>query len=251
MPALNARKMVCNALYDERFKKPPEIKKNCVRIFYDEGHHVDVPVYRIFTDIFSNDCIELASADWKESNPEAVTTWFNNAVIDKSPDENNGRQMRRVVCLLKAFARSRESWNMPSGLILSVLANEKYIARENRDDEALYECMKRVYNRLCISLEVHHPVIVNEMLTKGPYDARMIELRNRLKDALDTLEILFDEDCSKEDALKAWKKVFNNTFFDELIDESRNSQKAYASDFTVSGYEPSAPVTKEGGGRFG
>lgn len=245
--ALDARKMVRDALDDERFNKKPEVRNNCVRIYYNQGHHVDVPVYRHFKDMLDNDCIELASTDWKESNPEAVSEWFNNAVINKSPDETNGRQMRRIVCLLKAFARSRDSWNMPSGLILSVLADESYSAYEERDDEALHECMRRIYSRLCGTLEVRHPVVANEMLTKGMEDPKMKELRDRLKDALDELEILFDKDCTRQDVMKAWKKVFNHNFFDE---ETKDEGKAIAAGLTTTGAAPTSPVRKEGGGRF-
>jgi hypothetical protein len=44
--ALNSRKMVCDAVQDGRFKKAPEVRQNCVRVYYDEGHHVDMPIYR-------------------------------------------------------------------------------------------------------------------------------------------------------------------------------------------------------------
>src|SRR5687767_12198048 len=42
-----ARQMVCDALKDDRFKKQPEVRNSCVRVHYDEGYHVDIPVYRI------------------------------------------------------------------------------------------------------------------------------------------------------------------------------------------------------------
>ena len=37
-----------DALKDPKFNKQPEIHQNCVRVFYAEGHHVDVPAYRKF-----------------------------------------------------------------------------------------------------------------------------------------------------------------------------------------------------------
>ena len=46
MSALAARQMVCNALNDGSFKTPPEVRLNCVRVYYDAGYHVDIPVYR-------------------------------------------------------------------------------------------------------------------------------------------------------------------------------------------------------------
>ena len=41
MSALQARQMVRDALDDGSFKKPPEARKNCVRVYYEAGFHVD------------------------------------------------------------------------------------------------------------------------------------------------------------------------------------------------------------------
>ena len=41
-----ARQRVCDALQDQRFTKQPRVLRNCVRVYYNEGYHVDMPVYR-------------------------------------------------------------------------------------------------------------------------------------------------------------------------------------------------------------
>jgi hypothetical protein len=46
MSALAVRQMVCAALHDEWFNTPPEVLKNCVRVYYNESFHDDVPSYR-------------------------------------------------------------------------------------------------------------------------------------------------------------------------------------------------------------
>lgn len=46
MSALDARQMVRDALDDGSFKRAPESRNNCVRVYYDAGYHVDIPVYR-------------------------------------------------------------------------------------------------------------------------------------------------------------------------------------------------------------
>src|SRR5690349_12470599 len=48
MTAKETQEMVRDALKDSKFNKQPEIHQNCVRVFYAEGHHVDVPAYRKF-----------------------------------------------------------------------------------------------------------------------------------------------------------------------------------------------------------
>jgi hypothetical protein len=213
MTPQQAKEMVWDTLKDDRFEKQPQILKNCVRVFYEAGHHIDIPVYRTYENPFGKIVCELAGEEWRESDPEEITEWFNKAVIDKSPDDDNGRQMRRIACLLKKWSRSRKTWDMPTGLTFSVLVDEKYVAYEGRDDEALHNVMKAILLRLHDSLRVYLPVN-GEDITKGINDPKMIELRDKLGQAVEKLGVLKNKDCSREDALKAWKSVFNDDFFE-------------------------------------
>ncbi|WFU92155.1 hypothetical protein QA644_33705 (plasmid) [Rhizobium sp. CC1099] len=43
MTSLQARWMVRDAVDDGKFKRAPEVRSNCVRIFYEAGYHVDPP----------------------------------------------------------------------------------------------------------------------------------------------------------------------------------------------------------------
>jgi hypothetical protein len=114
MSALQVRQMVRDAIDDGSFKTPPEARKNCVRVYYVAGFHVDMPVYRRTTtkDAFGNEHFdhELASSDWKRSDARDVTAWFEKQNTNQSPDTENGRQLRRLVRQIKKYARSRESW---------------------------------------------------------------------------------------------------------------------------------------------
>jgi hypothetical protein len=227
MSARAARDMVRDALDDGSFKTPPETLKNCVRVYYEAGYHVDVPVYREFEDDNGKTVLELASTDWRKSDPTELTDWFNNAVVAKSPDTNNGRQMRREVCLFKKFARSRKGWKLPSGLILSVLTDESYIGHAGRDDEALYDLMQATYSRLIVTgHQVFNPCDQGEELTKGADDPKMQELEDRLSWALGRLRDVKNEGCDKNEALKRWNEVFNTTFFSQFIEEEKDEEKS-------------------------
>lgn len=94
--ALDARKMVRDAVDDGSFKTDPEIKTNCVRVYYDDGPHVDIPVYRSTTDWYDNDKYELASVDWKESDPEGVNRWFREWIKAKAADQAPDREASRA-----------------------------------------------------------------------------------------------------------------------------------------------------------
>ena len=222
LSALDARKMVRDALDDGSFENPPEVRKNCVRVYYKAGYHVDIPVYRKLDD----GTVELASSAWVGSSPTDVSEWYNKAVIAKSPDLNNGRQMRRITRHLKMFKGSRGSWKamMPSGFEVSVLVDECYVSNADRDDVALYDTMLAIWSRLNTSLEVRHPTR-GEMLTDGPGDANTRMLRDKLAEALKSLEILHASDCTRLDALKAWNWVFNHDYWKNQIAEEEEAQK--------------------------
>ena len=219
--ALDARKMVRSALDDGSFATPPEVLKNCVRVIYQKGYHVDVPVYRQLDD----ETLELASSDWKGSSPSEVTEWYKKAVIEKSPDTVNGRQLRRITRHVKAYKNSRASWKakMASGFVISALVVECYVS-DDRDDVSLYKTIKTIRDRLKLNLEVCHPVR-NEMLTKGADDARTKHLREKLSEALDDLEVLFDSDCTRLKALKAWNRIFKHQFWIDRISKEESKLK--------------------------
>jgi hypothetical protein len=252
MSARDARQMVCDALADERFNNQPVVKKNCVRIFYNDGYHVDMPVYRIRDD--SGD-YELASSDWVHSRAAAVEEWFNTANMSKSPDETNGRQFRRIVRMLKKFAKSRDSWKSQttSGFAITILAEEKYVANKDREDTALRDTMRAIYNRLCLNLEVDHPVTPGAKVTNGADDSKMKFFRSKLESALNDLDVLDKSDCTREQALKAWDKVFGTDFFigryDEK-DEEKCSENALFMANLISSKSDPTPVRKDGGNRF-
>src|SRR5580704_4744921 len=106
MSALDARQAVRDAVDDGSFKTKPVVLPNCVRVQYDAGYRVDIPVYRrvVKKSVFGDEVFyELASTDWKRSDARDVTAWFEKENKQKSPDEENRRQLRRLCRLLKKF----------------------------------------------------------------------------------------------------------------------------------------------------
>ena len=223
MPPKDARKMVCDSVQDDRFKRQPEVRTSCVRIYYNEGYHVDMPVYRIRD---ADGEYELATGDsWIVSRAADVETWFNDVNEQSSPDDENGGQFRRVTRMTKKFARSRAEWksDIAPGFTITKLTAEKYIPDVDREDVALRETMQAIYDRLFVNLEVDHPVTPNTKITKGPNDPGTTFLRSKLADALEELAVLDDPACTRKKALAAWDKVFNTGFFSQ-----RDASKAAA-----------------------
>lgn len=261
--ARDAKEMVRKALHDERFNKPPEVRTNCVRVYYSAGYHVDVPVYREeTTNLFGKQetRYEIASSDWKTSDPVEVTRWFNRENQRQSPDTTNGRQLRRQTRMLKAFARSRESWRprIATGfMITTLIVEECYSQDAAREDKALYHTMVAMRDRLKGNLEIAHPTVDGEWLTKGADDARSRFLREKLDWAIRELDVLFRTDCTRAEALKAWDKVFNTTYFSDRVGDKTTEQGTrgggLAAGILIKGAEKAAeqqPVDKRGGGRY-
>lgn len=211
MTSLQARQMVCDALADGSFKTPPEARKHCVRIYYAEGYHVDMPVYRRVSvkDDFGNETFhyELASSEWKRSDARDVTAWFEGEVAKRA-------KLRRITRLIKKYARSRPSWE---ARILSGFGITKLIVEEFRDadreDQAVHDTMKAMRDRLNGSLVVQNPVTPGETITDGENDPKASFFRDKLTEAIDNLAPLFESNCTQEKALKCWDKVFNATYF--------------------------------------
>lgn len=246
--ALDARKMVCEALSKNNgFKTPPEVRARCVRVYYSDGFHVDIPVYRTYEE-HGTIKKELASAsEWKASAPEDVTEWFNEQVTSKSPETTNGRQMRRMVRLLKYWSKSRDTWRMPSGFMLSVLCDEAYRTGGwlSRDDLALLEVMRFIKNRTSFNERVYRPVDPRDEITNDITVSHVRTMREELTNAVNELSIIESADCTELKALKALKKVFNTDYWDDRIKELEDNGGGGGGQKSDS--SPSRPIDKRGG----
>ena len=190
--ALATRNMVANALRrkTKQFNTEPQVKTSCVRIEYAEGYHIDFAVYRRSYDA-SSECwiYEHAGADWTERELKGLTDWF------KSKNDTSQGKLRKVVRLSKMFCKSREAWkNMPSGLLQTVLCEEKLQSDYDRIDELFYYTMKKIVSRLETNTSVVAPVDNNRDLTPRKSDTqKMTNWKNRLKSKLEDLDVLFND----------------------------------------------------------
>lgn len=222
--ALDARKMVRDAVDDGSFKTDPEIKTNCVRVYYDDGPHVDIPVYRSTTDWIGNDKYELASVDWKDSDPEGVNRWFREWV--KAKKAGGMEYSRELIRLLKSICKNRPSYTtLPSGFDLTVLVQECYQSSDGRLDIELRELIEAIHRRLESDLMVAHPVVAGEWLIDDDTKHRTEKLREVLGRLVETFAALDQPNCTRSETLKAWKKVFNTDFFDQRIEDAEAEEK--------------------------
>ena len=255
---LKTRKRIESAMIEGggNFSQPPEARTNAMTVWYAEGHHVDLAIHRIIEDEIFGETLEHAGVEWTERDPIAITEWFNSFTKKNSPSKETGAtvadgQFRRVVQLIKMFAKSRSSWVLPGGLVISVLASECYHPDPNQDDVALYETMKSVCHRLASSVDVYNPVDQSSKLNyKKEYTNQIIRLREKLEKGLEWLESLFALDCTQLTAVQAWGDFFKHSYWDDLAEEisenekstnSDNSKERYASVTPIRGEEPAKP----------
>lgn len=233
--ALSAREtqiMVRDALEDPNFNKQPELHNNCVRVFYAEGHHVDIPCYRKIAADTESERQELAGANgFSNSDPTEINKWFIDRVESLNTQrEGAGSQLRVMVRLLKRFARSRgKNWDMPNGLKLTMLVEECAPSIYSRDDEAFYWLLSALRSRLSLSLEVENQAQKKnprDKLTKSANDANMVELLDHVSEAIDKLLVLHDPACKREQARKAWDWVFNTLGYFEAFDKDASKTRA-------------------------
>lgn len=236
------RTMVRLALRDDRFSRQPTDHGSCVRIHYNEGYHVDMPVYRIRT---WDSQYELAKDDtWTVSRAADVEEWFDRENVRQSPDDTNGRQLRRITRDIKKFARSRGYWkpNIAAGFTITKLVTECFMGNAGREDDALRSTMRAIYNRLVLNLQVAHPVTPGAWLTKGADDPKTKYLREKLKEALDDLDVLDKVFCTREMALAAWDKVFNTKFFSGRLEKEAGGRLLKTATASAALEFPDRPV---------
>lgn len=236
LSAEEVRKRVCAALQDDRFAKPPEVHHNCVRVFYktndEERHHVDFAIYRKY---FAGDELvrELAGAEgWTLSDPTQVNRWINDLVAERNEQTDGwGTQFRHLVQLLKRFCRSRQAWDLPNGMKLTMLVAECQPAYQDRIDLVFRELLQRLKNRLFwkkVIQNLSHPD--KPALTRTDTDQNVTDLEARLGDALNQLATLDQVDADNADSARsAWDWIFKSDgFFADFDAAKKNEEKKNA-----------------------
>jgi hypothetical protein len=88
-------------------------------------------------------------------------------------------------------------------------------------------------------------VTLGATLSKGSNDPEVIYFRERLREALEKLDVLDNDDCTRAKALKAWDWVFNTDHFTGRVEKastSANLLKAAAAPAAGGLTFPNSPV---------
>jgi len=202
------------------FVTEPEARKNAVTVWYEDGYHIDFAIYRCVENTYGTS-VEHASDVWTARSPMEVNEWFCASVDEKSPDDSpfltlgvHKKQMRRIVRYVKRFCKSRNSWNLPGGMIISTLINEVYVPDRYRDDVSLRVTMGKLKARLESSQVVWSPVRRDQELSGSEKHKKQIaRLLSKLQQFIPKLDVLDKDSCTNEDARTAWNFIFNHGFW--------------------------------------
>lgn len=212
------RNVVADALRrkTKAFNAEPEVKTSCVRVKYADGYHIDFAVFR--RESSNQGCVyEHAGAEWSKRSLRGLNDWF------KERNSASDDKLRKVVRLSKMFCSSRDSWvNMPSGIVQTVVCDERLQESYDSIDELFYHTMKEVVSRIEASTDVSAPVDNGRPLAARKSDKKgLVNWKNRLKSKLEDLDVLFEDDCTEDDALQAWYGFFNHDFWNVETQDSR------------------------------
>lgn len=204
------KRWIAEGLLHENLREPPQIRQNCVTVWYGTGEQIDVPVYRISRLYRGDEYLEIASKEWVLSDPVGVNDWFTEE-CQRSPETTGSLQLRRLVRLFKALGRSQTP--RLSGFAITALVAKHYVPREGRDDYSFYLTGQRMLESLIATTRIEHPVLLGRMVTKGVGDPAVVKYRDRLRLKLSTLSKAFGPVADERAAVCAWLKVFQHAYF--------------------------------------
>lgn len=178
---------------------PAEVKTGCVRVRYSKGYHLDFSVFRE-----NGRQYEHAGKEWTERDIRAVTEWYNTC------NKARGYELGKLVRLSKIFCKSRSQWQMPTGIIQTVLCQECF-KPDIRLDKSFLATMIAIQNRLAHNKQVLIPVDGGRSLIYRVSDlTRVRNWQNRLSENICKVQaVLNAETCTAEQAIKAWGEFFN------------------------------------------
>lgn len=186
-------------------------KERCSRAVYKKQFHIDTPVYHLDR---STDTRRLAtlSKGWEQSDPKPIYKWFKGVATGGERE-----QLRRLIRYLKgwaavAFVETPDS--RPSSILITVIVTEAYKAAWcdrllglDDDEDALFDVIARIHDRLYSARDVFNPIDIKEDLNRMSSDAwdGFLSSLQALKDAAERAIEATDEAA----AALIWSEPFS------------------------------------------
>jgi len=204
-----------------------EEKPSCLRLKYDSGFHIDLPIYIKIRDT-GETFLAKEGEGWQQSDPKEIYLWFRGSVqSDDLPT------LKRVVKYLKAWAQVKTSndFQKPSSILLSALAANSWESSEGPDEILFAKSIQRIHEQYYKDKSVPNPAgVVDEPLNRLDDDSQLHFEQN-----LDFLLGCANKYLESEDIF-VWESVFEHLMPVDMIFENSSDTKlpALHADIDVS-----------------
>lgn len=194
-------------------KEDPVDKNTCVRVIYKANYHVDLPVY--YVQEGAKPKLAHKVKGWIESDPREFMIWFSDQCDERG-------QLRRIVRYLKVWSDFRKG-ELPSGMIMSILAAENYISNP-RDDIALYLTLAKIMETLRRRFTCTRPTTpIGEDLLNTFSQTKREYFLSSLRSLVEAASFATSDSASHKDACKQWQSCFGADRFpfedEEIVEE--------------------------------
>lgn len=210
-------------IYDAVFGYTDNIsdKNPCVRVIFADGHHVDLTIYYRIGNNHPN--LAHKKDGWIQSDPAEFINWFLSKLDAR-------KQLRRIVRYLKAWSDYKNLSGV-SGLILTILAADKYINQPNydeRDDIALLNTLKSIQSKLKLSFSCFRPTTPSyEDLLKNCSETDKNNFLNTLESIINSGDQAIAHKNQKE-ACEKWEKHFGDRFPTSMAEDELDEAKKFS-----------------------
>jgi hypothetical protein len=195
------------AAVGEHTNEKATIKSKCVRIYYANQFHIDLPVYYKESNKYF---IAIGGSGWREDDPKVFTNWLKEEV-------KNDPQKIRVIKYFKAwadFTKNTLGQKMPSGLALTLWVL-KHFQGDKREDLAFLKTAISLKNYLSKTSKSNWECIMPTVPGDNAIEKLKEDQRGNFLAALNTLVtqgVKTASSSSKDESLKFWKSSFGKWF---------------------------------------